>query len=145
MLRTTNHGGCSEVVIGFADDGVTLVKGKDVKMLVKAGQSILDSALGWGEEFKVKFCPEKTVAMMFGHPDIEIQPKLKMYGKDIQFSGKTKYLGVTITTNRDWKPQIDQKIDKTKNRLWQLKAMTEKKFGSDVRTPLLPNVGRAEP
>ena len=66
MLRRLNHGGSTEVTIGFADDGLCLIKGKDINMMIKAGQKLLNEALDWGDEFKVKFCPDKTIAMMFG-------------------------------------------------------------------------------
>ena len=130
LVRKLNHGGSNEIFIAFADDGLGLIKGKYIKHMIEAGQKMLSVALEWGSEFKVKFCPEKTTAVMFGYlGKLEELPKLNINGVNLTFSDQAKYLGVTITKTLDWKPHIKDKISKTKRRLWQLKAITDQKWG----------------
>ena len=65
LLCNLNHGGTNELTIGFTDDGVALIKGKDIVMMQRASQKTLEQ----GDAFGVKFCPEKNTTMMFGYTE----------------------------------------------------------------------------
>ena len=61
----------------------------------------------WLNSNKIKLNVEKTEIILFRHPTkkVDYDLKIKLQGKRLRFSRSTRYLGIEIDQNLDWKQQ----------------------------------------
>ena len=107
--------------IGFADDGTLLIKGPVIADLYRQMNGYLDIATDWATEHGLKFCPNKTSAVLFTRRKVPKElPTLYMYGEPIPHAKQAKVLGVTLDSTLSWTPHITAKISQCKKALMQL-------------------------
>jgi hypothetical protein len=102
--------------VGFADDGVLLIHGKDLPQMYKLMQVAIDKANKWAGDNGLKLSPAKTIAILFTHKLKYTLPhtKLKMNGRSIELSPTAKYLGITLDQALNWNEHIKQKCKQVK-------------------------------
>jgi hypothetical protein len=109
-------------IIGFADDGTLLITGICIKTIYDIMQKALHPAENLAAENGLKFCPQKTNAILFTRKHIQIDslPHLRMYGQQVPNVKETKMLGVVIDSQLNWTPHITQKIASCKKALMMI-------------------------
>ena len=93
----------------FADDTALLVSHTTLKALRKRLNIDLKLLYHWLCSNKFGLNVSKTETILFRHPKkkMNYDLKLKLHGKRLCFSQKTKYLGVHIDQHLSWKTQLD--------------------------------------
>ena len=107
--------------LGFADDGMFVVRGKDPYTLVNIAQQTVNKALKWGVENGLTFSAKKTAVVMFSRKKWETKARIKINGQELPFQDSAKYLGVLIDSKLNWKEHISNKIKKSKQKLMHLR------------------------
>lgn len=72
--------------------------------------------------------PEKTSLIMFtnNRTDTSKYPKTNLFGKDLYYTQKVKYLGLTFDSKLLWNDHLDLIINKATNSLWTCRKMVGK-------------------
>jgi ribonuclease HI len=111
--------------IGFADDGTLLISGFHLPEMYKAMQRALNNAQFWAEQNGLKFCPNKTNAIIFTrtHLNLESLPKLNMNGVPIPQVTETKMLGVLLDSKLNWSPHINNRLASCRKALMMLRPI----------------------
>jgi hypothetical protein len=125
-------------VIGFADDMNAIATGPEPIALISLIQQALNTLVEWADSCGLKFSTEKTAPMIFSRRKTTGFPKIKLYGKEIDYVNETKYLGLTIDSNLTWNQHIKQKIANTKRSLNMMKSCVGRLWGL---TPKLLDIG----
>lgn len=100
---------------GYADDGQFALVGPVLSTLLIMAQEALDAAVRWASSCGLELCPKKTVVMIFTNKTkLGVLPKLKLYGKDIEFATSVKYLGINIDNKLNFNQHLTDKIKKGK-------------------------------
>jgi hypothetical protein len=126
-------------IVGFADDCLLLVTGKNVEVIITKMQKALDLVENWGNEHKLKFNPTKTKAIMFTNKrniDTDTITKLTIYGREIEYVTSTTYLGVILDHKLSWDEHIDTQIAKCKRQLMAARAIIKKHWNNSKKTLL---------
>ncbi len=115
-------------VIGYADDILLYVVGKDPTTLGGAIQTALDEVLEWGSDNGLVFNPLKTQAVFFtlGKRGPS-PPRVEMEEVALEFSDTLTYLGVCIHRNLMWNRHIKQRTDKGRGLLMKCKNVIHQK------------------
>ena len=94
----------------FADDTAINYANKSLKALKKRINIDLKLLSHWLHANKIAVNVTKTETILFRdpHKKFEYNVKLKLQGKLLKFTNQTKYLGVYIDENLNWKYQIDK-------------------------------------
>ena len=94
----------------FADDTALLLSHTSLKALKKRLNIDLKLLHHWLCSNKIGLNVSKTETILFRHPKkrINYDLKLKLHGKRLHFSQKTKYLGVYIDSHLNWKTHCDE-------------------------------------
>ena len=116
---------------GFADDCAALIKGNDLHDMAKHMGRMLNKLVEWGKTCGLTFNPSKTVAMVFSEKKhrIQIQPSLKMEGKEINYHNHTRYLGVELDKHLKWNQHIENKLCIGKPLMIKLAANVKHNYG----------------
>ena len=81
LLEIINKEG-NKLGVGFADDCALLARGPVLSTLVDLIQDIIPKIEGWSRKYGVKFCPKKTVAVIFHKkPPARITPEPQDRGR----------------------------------------------------------------
>ncbi|MEO1808482.1 MAG: reverse transcriptase family protein, partial [Bacteroidota bacterium] len=108
--------------VGFADDGIILVRGSVLDGILQESQKALDIATSWGRDNGLAFNEAKTEVLLFTNKrKFQIPWKLKMNGNSLEFAEKARYLGVTLDSKLSWGPHIEGKIKDAKRKLMMVK------------------------
>ena len=92
----------------FADDTAMNISHTSLKVLKKRLNIDLKLLYHWLSANQIKLNVAKTETILFRHPTkkINYDLKLKLHGKRLTFNESTKYLGVCIDRNLNWKSQM---------------------------------------
>ena len=93
----------------FADDTCLLLTSNSLKQLKKHMNQDLKHLCKWLLANKISLNKEKTEAILFRHPNknINYDLKLKLDGKKLQLTNFVKYLGVYLDSNLNWSKHVD--------------------------------------
>ena len=120
---------------GFADDCAAMIGGEDLDSMTQKMNTALDNLVTWGNTCGLKFNPSKTVLLHFKNniKRRQASPEIKMNGQPIIPSKHTRYLGVEIDDELNWKQHISTKIDKCRNLMAIISANVRHTFGPKPR------------
>ena len=90
---------------------------------------MLRNLVDWGNTCKLKFNPEKTVAVLFTRKRKIPDCIMRFEGKVLEFAETVRYLGVDLDSKLHWKIHIEQKINKAKRLLMNLSNLTSNSSG----------------
>ena len=98
------------IVHHFADDTNLLITGKSLKTIKKHTNIYLKLLCNWLKANKISFNSSKTEAILFRHPNknIDYDLKLKIDGKRIFLTNSVKYLGIYLDPHLHWKYHIHE-------------------------------------
>ena len=116
---------------GFADDCAALIGGEDLNAMTLKMYADLNKLVTWGATCGLKFNPSKTVLLHFKNNAKRRQtsPKIIMNNQIIPPSKHTRYLGVEIDDELNWKQHISSKIEKCRNLMAIISANVRHNFG----------------
>ena len=89
----------------FADDTALVCSNKSLKAIKKRVNIDLKLLSSWLASNKIDLNVKKTEVILFKHPNkkLNYNVKLKLNGKRLQFTNRTRYLGVLIDESLSWK------------------------------------------
>ena len=98
------------IVHHFADDTNLLITGKSLKTIKKHTNIDLKLLCNWLKANKISLNSSKTEAILFRHPNknIDYDLKLKIDGKRIFLTNSVKYLGILLDPHLHWKHHIHE-------------------------------------
>ena len=98
------------IVHHFADDTNLLITGKSLKTIKKHTNIDLKLLCNWLKANKISLNSSKTEAILFRHPNknIDYDLKLKIDGKRIFLTNSVKYLGIHLDPHLHWKYHIHE-------------------------------------
>ena len=107
------------IVHHFADDTNLLITGKSLKSKKKRTNIDLKLLCNWLKANKISLNSSKTEAILFRHPNknIDYDLKLKIDGKRIFLTNSVKYLGIHLDQHLNWKHHIHELSMKSYNTL----------------------------
>ena len=116
---------------GFADDCAAMIGGDDLNTMVIKMNTTLNKLVTWGATCGLKFNPSKTVLLHFKNNTKRRQtsPNIKMNDQIILPSKHTRYLGVEIDDELNWRHHISSKIEKCRNLMAIISANVRHNFG----------------
>ena len=108
--------------VGFADDGIILVRGSVLDGILCESQKAIDIASRWGEKNGLTFNEAKTEVLLFTNKKkFQIPWNLTMNGKALNFSKEARYLGITLDSGLSWNSHLEKKIKDAKRKLMMVK------------------------
>ncbi|NJL70781.1 MAG: RNA-directed DNA polymerase [Candidatus Competibacteraceae bacterium] len=131
LLRQFRSGGVK--AIGYADDVLLLVSGKDSKTIHSLMQDTLNRVISWGDTNGLTFNPSKTSSMLCSLKYKTKHFPLIVKGKVISSVTKLKYLGVLIDPKRTWRPHVKERVTKCKKLFALIKCLIRQKWGLTTR------------
>jgi ribonuclease HI len=100
-------------VIGYADDFVIVARGICLATVLDRLQNSLKAVEDWCCETSLNVNPSKTSLLFFTKRRITVNNKtLKLFGTQIPFSSKVKYLGVTFDSKLSWSHHFEERVEK---------------------------------
>ena len=116
---------------GFADDCAVLIGGEDLHYMTLKMNAALAKLVAWGATCGLRFNPNKTVLLHYKNNSKRKQtcPGILMDGLTITPSKHTRYLGVEIDYELNWKHHISTKIDKCRNLMAIISPNVRHQFG----------------
>lgn len=119
---------------GYADDLVIVVRGKDLKTVTDLMQSALTLVEKWCQEEGLSVNPGKTTLVPFTRKRKLGETKLpKMFGQEIVFGDRVKYLGVLLDQRLTWNPQIQRLTTRAKSLMFACRRAVGKTWGLKPR------------
>ncbi len=118
-------------IIGYADDILLYVKGKDPSTLSCLLQPALNKAVNWGAANGLTFNPAKTSTVLFTRRkrrNIRIS-KLRLAGVALEWSSSFRYLGVEIHQRLSWANHITERTNKCKYLLAKGRSVISHSWG----------------
>ena len=96
---------------GFADDCITLMKGKFLNDVLRECQKAINIAYDWGQENGFSFNASKTEGIIFTNKyKYEVPFQLSMGGQPIEYKNEAKYLGVIFYDKLRWHKHLISKL-----------------------------------
>ena len=95
----------SDILI-YADDTTLLVTGRNPTDTAEILNRDLIKINNWASKWKVIFHAEKSRDILFSEKTFQIQPQLTLNDQPIKKVTQHKHLGLILTSNLDWTPQI---------------------------------------
>lgn len=118
-------------VQAFADDIGGMFIGMDPHILISQAQDFLNEALSWGDSNELRFSQAKTEAIVFTKKRSWLsQLKLRMRGKEIDYSKEVKYLGVWLDNKLSFNKHVEDKATKAMAIMVQAKRLIGKTWGA---------------
>ena len=116
--------------LGYSDDGVILLGGRDLNQVCVRMQGALDAVMDWCKPRDLSVHPDKLELVLFTR-------RIKLYGlhlpvlggKQLELSSQVKYLGVILDKRMKWEHHIASKCSKAIRAFWQLKRAVGNKWG----------------
>ncbi len=118
-------------VLGYADDILLYVKGRDPTTLVCLLQPALNEATKWGAANGLKFNPAKTSTVLFTRRkrrNLNLCG-LKLEGVALEWSTSFRYLGVEIQQRLSWANHITERTNKCKYLLAKCRSVISQSWG----------------
>ena len=116
--------------VGYADDIILIIIGKDLEVMSSLMQNSLDAVLKWGKENGLMFNPLKTCVMAISRSTKkESWTSMIIEGTVIKPVTSLKYLGVTITSRLNWSKHITERLAKAAKTMNVAKAIIGQKWG----------------
>ena len=107
-----------------------LAAGLDPATIVQVSQEAVDRIVGWGAASGLEFNAKKTAVIMFTKKrKLGNFNKIKINGVEVEYSDSTRYLGVELDRQLNFKLHVKQKVAKAKKLLMGLKNSIGKLWG----------------
>ena len=123
----------------FADDSAVWKSGKNVDEIIRIIQIILEAIEEWAIEWGFLISPGKTQVVLFN--SFRIDPKslkkLKLNGRELEYSKAATFLGMTFDHQLTWKGHFDKLISRCNNDLNLMRMVSGTSFGADKKTLLM--------
>lgn len=117
-------------VVGYADDIILLVAGKDPNTLVSLMNKALHKVLRWGQANGLVFNPTKTCAVRFSQcKRFSKWEPIVMDGTEVMYDSSMKYLGVTLQSHLTWGTHVHERVKKATATLNLANAAIGQKWG----------------
>lgn len=116
-------------VVGYADDLVIIVRGKDDQTISERMQMAMNLTANWCNTQGLRINPNKTVIVPFTK---RIKVNLKrpsLNGVIIEFKDEVKYLGVTLDKKLTWNKHLENLKIKATKALMACKGIVGKSWG----------------
>ena len=107
-------------ILSYADDLVIYCA--DRHNILQRLQSAIDMMVTTASTHGFRFAPEKTIATWFFRPNPDTN--LKLYHRDINWSDRAKYLGVSIDKQLNMHSQVIQTLNSVSRSLNAIKVMS---------------------
>lgn len=121
----------------FADDLVVYCKHKNIQNITTQLQNTLNNLQEWTEHTGFRFSPSKTKAVHFCRlRGAHIDPTLKLYGNNLQFTNSIKFLGLIFDKKLTWKTHINYLKSECHRRMNILKTLCSHHWGAHTDTLL---------
>lgn len=122
------------IVQGYADDVAIMVKGKFEETVSETLQMALNIVQRWCERMGLRVNPLKTTVVTFTRRrKLEKLIKPKLFGTELDFSTRVKYLGVIIDSKLLWNAHIQKVINKATTTLFYCRSLVGKRWGLGPR------------
>ena len=123
----------------FADDSAVWKSGKNVDEIIRIIQIILEAIEEWAIEWGFLISPGKTQVVLFNSFGIDPNTlkKLKLNGKELEYSEAATFLGMTFDQLLTWKGHFDKLIARCNNDLNLMRMVSGTSFGADKKTLLM--------
>lgn len=117
----------------FADDISSLISGGSDVTLERKCNNLIERIDGWFSDYALHLNPNKTTFMRFHHSQKSINElNIRLYDQSLSFSDSTKFLGLYVDANLNWKSHCEYLVPKVNSQsyvLRQLKTvLTEKQL-----------------
>jgi hypothetical protein len=122
----------------YADDTAIIATSRKPRLHVSYLESYLDLHR-WPSEWRFAINVSKSTAIIFALVErrfIHSRP-VTLFGEPIQWVDTTRYLGVTLDTQRTWSPHIDQARKKNAQRMGMLRPLLNRRSNLSVRNGVL--------
>jgi hypothetical protein len=116
-------------ITGFCDDTKLLFAGKDIKIIEKNANELLQKVYEWGKLAKLDFNAMKSSALLITNKRSFTSPKLEMNGIEIKLEKSIKYLGVKIYHKLNWSQHIDYICNKTLKTIMRIPIISRNTWG----------------
>ncbi len=115
--------------IGYTDV-ILIVNGDDPITMASLMERALKRVCEWGDYLGLTFNPDKTTTVMFHRGrKRDYSPKLYMGGRQLQYSDKMTYLGITFSKRLSWTDHIKSRVRKCTFLLNKTKNLVGKEWG----------------
>ena len=112
----------SEILI-FADDTSLLVSGKNPQETSNTLNRDLIKIAEWSNKWKVIFNAEKSKQIIFSRNNLQNSPPILLNNQQIDRVNTHKHLGILLTYNLDWSPQVQSVCLKANRKLSVLRRV----------------------
>jgi ribonuclease HI/retron-type reverse transcriptase len=115
---------------GYADDVVILVKGRHLNTLSDLLNNAFSKTEKWCKAKGLSVNPDKTKLILFSNrrnPKITRGPVLLK--RTLPLSNEVKYLGVIFDCKLNWNRNVEERMKKSNNILWQCRRAIAPKWG----------------
>ena len=126
----------NEILI-FADDTTLLASGMDPVETSEKLNRDLEKISDWADKWKVTFNAKKSKDMIFSNKNLNNSPPLILNGVQFERVNKHKHLGIILTSDLDWSPQINEVCKKAN---WKLSVLRSVKLISRQTLDILYKV-----
>lgn len=125
-------------ILGYADDLVVFVTGKNTKNMVRKLNEYLTILTSKLEERELRLAPEKCEAVWFTKGRRKDNPdKIMIEGQEITYKESVQYLGMTLQRNLKWDLHVGKMINKAMAGYNVLKVFTRVWWGADPKVMLV--------
>ena len=133
-------------VVGYADDIMLLVGGKDPGTLVSLINEALEEVLNWGDKNGLVFNAEKTACVRFSRAKrFSAWKKVMMRDQVVDYEDSMKYLGVTLQKSLSWTAHVNERVAKATKILNLANAAVGQKWGFNPERALWVYTAMARP
>jgi ribonuclease HI len=115
--------------IGFADDLVIMVRGKDDRTISRRLQTALNITWDWCVKEGLSVNPTKTIVVPFTRRHAPTFEALRLNGIQIELSNEAKYLGVLLDKKLSWNPHLTKMKAKAITTLMACKSLFGQRWG----------------
>ena len=123
----------------FADGSAVWKSGKNVDEIIRIIEIILEAIEEWAIEWGFLISPGKTQVVLFNSFRIDHKSlkKLKLNGRELEYSKAATFLGMTFDHLLTWKGHFDKLISRCNNDLNLMRMVSGTSFGADKKTLLM--------
>ena len=126
----TQFKGTAVRVVGYADDILLMIAGKDPGTLVDGMNKALKTVLRWGDENGLVFNPSKTCMVRFSQCKKFSQWRdVRMNAVTLSYEDSMKYLGVTLQKSLSWNMHVHERSKKSTKIINLANACIGQKWG----------------
>ena len=111
----------------FADDTAIYTSNRNTNYIYRQLQRHLDSLETWFDFWRLKVNVDKSSAVLFSKRRPRAPPPLELFGERVEWTGGTKYLGVTLDRRLTWAEHTTHIQQTAIQRLGQLGPLINKK------------------